>query len=220
MSRGLWARRIGSEPFRSPVIETARLCAVSPKELEMQWFPNFKLGLLNGWILPAILYLSFGLLLAVFPKRVVARLYDRSHQEGRRRLQRILGVLLVLAWVVLTILTPLRVGHAVLPLGLALYALGLAGFIVALLNFAATPPDQPVTRGLYRISRHPQQFMLSVSFVGASIAMGSWPALLLMILAVVGGHYRLLAEERACLKQYGDPYRDYLQRVPRYFLFF
>jgi protein-S-isoprenylcysteine O-methyltransferase Ste14 len=62
--------------------------------------------------------------------------------------------------------------------------------------------------------------MLSVSFVGASIAMGSWPALLLMILAVVGGHYRLLAEERACLKQYGDPYRDYLQRVPRYFLFF
>ncbi len=186
----------------------------------MQWFPNLALGLLNGWILPVILYLSFGLLLAVLPKRAVARLYDRSHQEPRRALPRILGVLLVLAWLAQAILTPLRQGHAVLAIGLALYAFGLAGFIVALLNFAATPPDQPVTRGLYRISRHPQQFMISVAFLGTSVAMGSWPALLLMGIAVVGGHFRLLAEEKACLQQYGDSYRDYMKRVPRYFLFF
>lgn len=186
----------------------------------MQWFPAFAPGLLNGWILPAILYLSFGVLLAIFPKRVVARLYDRSHEEDRRALQRVLGVLLVLAWLALSILTPLRRGHAVLPLGLAVYAFGLVGFIVALFSFAAAAPDQPITSGLYRVARHPQQFMISIAFLGASVAMGSWPALLLMALAVVGGHFRLLAEEKACLRKYGDSYRDYMQRVPRYFLRF
>jgi protein-S-isoprenylcysteine O-methyltransferase Ste14 len=186
----------------------------------MEWFPNLKLGLLNGWILPAILYLSFGVLLAVMPRPVVARLYGRSRQEPRRVIPRILAVVLILAWLALSVLTPLRQGHAVLPIGLALYALGLAGFITALVNFAATPPDQPVTRGLYRISRHPQQSMISVAFLGASIAMGSWPSFLLMAVAVVGGHFRLVAEEKACIQQYGDAYREYMQRVPRYFLFF
>lgn len=186
----------------------------------MQWFPTPALGFLNGWILPALLYLSFGVLLAVFPKPVVARLYDRSHQAERKKLPRLLGVLLVLAWLALAIVTPLPRGHVVLPLGIALYALGLIGFIVALLNFAATPAGQPVTAGLYRISRHPQQFMLSVAFLGASVAMGSWPAFLLMAVAAVGGHGKVRAEEEACLRQYGDSYRDYMQRVPRYFLFF
>ena len=34
------------------------------------------------------------------------------------------------------------------------------------------------------------------------------------------GHYRLLAEEHACLIQYGSSYQEYMDRVPRYFLFF
>ena len=186
----------------------------------MQWFSNLALGLVNGWIFPAFLCLSFGVLLAVFPKRVVARLYDRSHQAERKKLPRLLAVLLVLAWLALCILTPLPRGHVVLPIGLALYAFGLVGFIVALFNFAGTPAGQPVTSGVYRISRHPQQFMLSVAFMGASVAMGSWAAFLLMAIAAVGGHARVLAEEKACLEQYGDSYRQYMQRVPRYFLFF
>jgi len=186
----------------------------------MEWFPILTPGLVNGWLLVAILYLVFGVLLAVFPRAVVARLYDRSLQAGRRVLQRVLGVLLVLTWLALSILTPLRRGHAALPLGLALYVFGLAGFIIALVNYAATPPDQPVTSGLYRISRHPQQFMISAAFLGVSIAMGSWLALTLMCLGVVGGHFKVLAEEKACLLQYGDSYGDYMRRVPRYFLFF
>ena len=33
-------------------------------------------------------------------------------------------------------------------------------------------------------------------------------------------HARILVEEHTCLERYGDAYRDYMQRVPRYFLFF
>jgi len=162
----------------------------------------------------------FGILLLLFPRPVVARLYDRSGQRDARVVRRVLGLLLFLAWLLLAILTPLRIGDMVFAVGLALYALGLTGFVVALFNYAKTPRDQPVTSGLYRISRHPQQFTLSLAFVGISIAIGSWIACLLIGIGLIGAHYKVLAEERACLQVYGESYRSYMDRVPRYFLFF
>jgi protein-S-isoprenylcysteine O-methyltransferase Ste14 len=62
--------------------------------------------------------------------------------------------------------------------------------------------------------------LLVLVFVGACVAVGSWAALLTMVVTVLFGHFRILAEERACLAQYGDPYRDLLSRVPRYLLLF
>jgi protein-S-isoprenylcysteine O-methyltransferase Ste14 len=62
--------------------------------------------------------------------------------------------------------------------------------------------------------------MLLVAGVGISIAIGSWLALLMLLLGLVFTHRKLLAEEASCLRQYGDSYRTYMERVPRYFLFF
>jgi protein-S-isoprenylcysteine O-methyltransferase Ste14 len=186
----------------------------------MEIFPDPEIGLLNGWLLVVAFYLVFGILLILFPRQVVTRLYDRPRRRGGAAVRRILAVLLVLAWLLLTILTPLSDNDVVLAVGLAVYAGGLVGFVVALLNYARTPVDQPVTSGLYRISRHPQQFMLSVAFLGISIAIGSWSALGLMGIGVIGGHAKVVEEEKACLEQYGESYREYMERVPRYFLFF
>jgi protein-S-isoprenylcysteine O-methyltransferase Ste14 len=33
-------------------------------------------------------------------------------------------------------------------------------------------------------------------------------------------HNTTLVQERFCLEEYGQAYRDYVERVPRYFLFF
>jgi protein-S-isoprenylcysteine O-methyltransferase Ste14 len=186
----------------------------------MEIFPDLELGLFNGWLLAAIFYLIFGVLLVLLPKRVVARLYDRSGRRDSGVVRRVLGLLLFLAWLLLVILTPLRNGALVLPVGLAFYACGLMGFMVALFNYANSPADQPVTAGLYRTSRHPQQFMISVSFLGISIAIGSWIALILIGIGIVAAHNKVLAEEEACLQMYGESYRDYMERVPRYFLLF
>ena len=161
----------------------------------------------------------FGILLIIFPRQVVARLYDRPRRRGGEVVRRILGVLLFLAWLLLAILTPLGDG-VVLAVGLVFYVVGLTGFVVALFNYANTPVDQPVTSGLYRISRHPQQFMISVAFLGISIAMGSWIALGLMGIGVIGGHAKVVSEEKVCLEKYGESYQEYMERVPRYFLFF
>ena len=118
------------------------------------------------------------------------------------------------------ILTPLKIGDVVFVIGISIYSLGLIGFVIALENFKNTPVDQPVTSGLYRISRHPQQLTVSVSFLGINIAIGSWLAFAFIILGVIGAHSKILAEEDACLEQYGESYKDYVERIPRYFLFF
>ena len=90
----------------------------------------------------------------------------------------------------------------------------------ALVDFRNTPLDQPVTRGLYRISRHPQIVMSSVVLLGSCIAIGSWLALLALLAARVFSHLGILAEEEVCLRKYGDEYRAYMERVPRYFVLF
>jgi len=186
----------------------------------MELIPALEIGWINGWILICLLYLIYGTLLWTFPKSVVARLYDKSGRAKRQKIVIYVGSVLTFIYFVLIIFTPLKIGSNVFVPGIILFAFGLAGFIIALLNFKNTPFGQPVTRGLYRISRNPQQFMFFISFLGVCIAIGSWLALLVQMISSLFLHTRILAEEKACLERYGDSYRDYMKRVPRYFLFF
>lgn len=188
--------------------------------VEMELIPALEIGWLNGWILVFLKFLIFGILLKVFPKDVVARLYDYD-KSGWSKTQRafyVIGKLLALVCLVLIIFTPLKIRSNIFIPGIILFALGLAGFIIALFNFKNTPLDQPVARGLYRISRHPQVFMLFISAFGICIAIGSRLALFILIISSLFFHFRTLAEEKACLERYGDSYRAYMKRVPRYFL--
>ena len=186
----------------------------------MELFPNLELGLINGWILIVFFFVAYGIMLIFFPRNVIARLYDRSGQRKDQVLRRLFGVILVLFWYVLAILTPLKIGTMVFVIGISIYSLGLIGFVIALDNFKNTPVDQPATNGIYRISRHPQQLTVSISFLGIGIAIGSWLAFALIVLGVIGAHYKILAEEETCLEQYGESYKNYMDRIPRYFLFF
>jgi len=186
----------------------------------MELTPALEVGLLNGWILICLLFLIYGILLLVFPKDVVARLYDKSGQNKRKNFIVYLRGLLTFIYFVMISFTPLKIGFNVFIPGVILFALGLAGFVVALFNFKNAPLDQLVTRGLYRISRHPQRLMFFISFLGINIAIGSWLALFIQIISSLFLHSRILAEEKACLERYGDSYRDYMKRVPRYLLFF
>jgi protein-S-isoprenylcysteine O-methyltransferase Ste14 len=186
----------------------------------MELFPALQIGWLNGWVLLCILYSVFGILLLALSGEVVRRLYDRSGWSKTQRALTLLGKLMAVIWLAFVIFTPLKLGSWVFILGTTIFALGLAGFVVALFNYKNTPLNQPVTRGLYRISRNPQAFMLLLSFGGISIAIGSWVALLILVISLVSHHVRVLAEEQSCLKQYGDSYRAYMKRVPRYFLLF
>lgn len=186
----------------------------------MELIPALRIGWLNGWVPLGLLVLTEGALLKAFPRDVVARLFDRSGWSKTQVAFTAIGKLFSLACLVLIILTPLKTGSTLFIVGTVLYALGLVGLVVAIFNFRNTPPDQPVTRGLYRISRHPQIAMLFILFLGMCLAIGSWLALFALLMSRLPQHFGILAEEETCLAQYGDSYRAYVKRVPRYFLFF
>jgi len=180
------------------------------------FFPKLGFDWSNGWILLVIYGVVFGATVRSFPRDIVVRLYDRSNwtpaQRGLTRLGKVLSSVVF----VLVALSPLRTGSPVFLVGTAFYFVGLVGLEVALFDFEAAEPGQPATRGFYRVSRNPQWVMLVLMFVGASLAVGSWAALALFVLAAICYHFRILAEERSCLEIYGSDYEAYLERVPRY----
>lgn len=186
----------------------------------MEWLPDLKIGWLNGWIPLGLLALTEGVLFLVFPREVVARLFDRSGWTQRQIVFMVIGKFCALGCLVLLVMTPLKVGTAVFVIGMVVVVLGLIGLAKALFDFKNTPLGEPVVRGLYTVSRHPQIVMAAVALLGGCIAIGSWPALLLLLAARGFSHFGILAEEEVCLQQYGDAYRAYMKQVPRYFLFF
>lgn len=186
----------------------------------MDLIPELKFGLINGWIPLLLFYVIFGIMLISFPRSVVTRLYDRSGWTKTQKILSPLGKIFILSWLFLAIFTPLKPSQGGFVLGSILYALGLVGILVALLNYKNTPLDQPVTTGLYKISRNPQQVTILILFFGISFAIGSWLATILLAFGAVMAHIRIIAEEKSCLEQYGASYKDYMEQVPRYFVFF
>jgi protein-S-isoprenylcysteine O-methyltransferase Ste14 len=186
----------------------------------MALFPTLKIDWFNGWLALALLGLTDGILFLVFPKKVVTRLFDRSGWSQKQRGFTIAGKLCALICLVLITLTPLKTVSPVFMIGAALVALGLIGLVKALFDFKNTPLDEPVTRDLYRASRHPQIVTSSLVILGAGIAIGSWLALAFWLAARLLEHLGIVAEEEVCLKRYGEAYGDYLKRAPRYFVFF
>ena len=188
--------------------------------VDVEFFPALEIGWFNGWLLLVILYLAYGVLLLVFPRDVVNRLYqyNRSSWSSRHRAFYLLEKLLLVVYIIFVVLSPLKTDSFVFIPGIFLFSFGLTGFIIALFNFRNTPFDEPVSRGLYRVSRHPQIVMLFIVGSGIGIAIGSLFVLFIQILSAFLGRSRVLMEEQACLERYGDSYRIYMERVPRYIL--
>ena len=186
----------------------------------MELFPALKIDWLNGWLVIVLLGLTDAVLFLAFPRPVVRRLWDRSGWSQKQQSFTIAGKSCALACLVLLTFTPLKIGQLVFEVGVILTALGWIGLVKAIYDFKRTPLDEPVTRGLYRISRHPQVVMSSLVILAGCVKVGSWVAMIFWAAARLMEHFGILAEEEICLKQYGEAYQAYMQRIPRYFLYF
>jgi len=186
----------------------------------MELTPILRLGWLNGWLFLAFLTMVSWGGLVIVPRSVSKKLLDRSGFNKSQKILLITSKIIAIYLIVLVILTPLKIGSIEFIIGLILFLFGLAGLTIAMLNYKNTPLNQPVTSGIYRISRHPMNFMQTVSILGTCIAIGSWIAMFILILAKIPAHFITIAEEESCIRKYGDSYREYIKRTPRYFLFF
>jgi protein-S-isoprenylcysteine O-methyltransferase Ste14 len=101
-------------------------------------------------------------------------------------------------------------------LGLAIFLLGFILYMILSKDVFDTLPDEPFTRGIYRYSRHPMYLTGSLIFVGGGIALASWVFLLLSVVYIIMLPLFVAAEENFCLEHYGDAYREYMNRTPRW----
>ncbi len=82
------------------------------------------------------------------------------------------------------------------------------------------------TGGIYKVSRNPIYVGLTLAFLAFTLMAwsASWVmgllALLVTYTLVVGNHVVIRGEEAFLEAKYGDAYRAYKARVPRYFWFF
>jgi protein-S-isoprenylcysteine O-methyltransferase Ste14 len=115
-----------------------------------------------------------------------------------------------------SIFLPLKLGSIWFYIGLPICLVGLILLTISFFNFATALLGGPLTGGLYRYSRHPVYLAQTLMFVGVGIASASWVFLLLAVLRTIASFMLMAPEERFCLDKYGESYRAYLDRTPRW----
>jgi protein-S-isoprenylcysteine O-methyltransferase Ste14 len=87
---------------------------------------------------------------------------------------------------------------------------------MTVVSWVSTPAGKIVTRGIYRFSRHPIYVTEVLLLFGVSVASASWFFLLFPVIVGVGVAYFIKMEEAQCLGHYGNAYREYMDRTPRW----
>jgi protein-S-isoprenylcysteine O-methyltransferase Ste14 len=187
------------------------------KQAEMSWIPELEFGLWNAWIL--MLYYPLHPIIMILVDKVAGtgdmlkKMGDVPYEGGEKRAF-LATIILSFVMFISSLFLPLKPGTIWLTTGLLIYLVGLAMFMIAIVNIATTPLGHPFVDGIYRYSRHPMIFFSFITFLGISLATMSWVFLLLSIVVMVLQAFQAIAEERGCIELYGNRYQEYFDRTP------
>jgi protein-S-isoprenylcysteine O-methyltransferase Ste14 len=180
----------------------------------MSLTPAFEIGVWNAWIF--MLYTFLPMPLIMLFHRDWMREEFKPQSETERKLNTVMWIIW-LAGVVYSVFLPLRVGTMWFYVGLPISMIGLIAFTAVIVTLLTTPIDkEPLTKGLYRFSRHPMYITQLAMFVGVGIACASWVFLIYTVVYTIPAFIYVASEERRCLDKYGDAYLEYMNRTPRW----
>ena len=184
----------------------------------MSLVPAFEIGVWNAWI-----FMIWPWVAMLVVRLVGLDVYRRasgqpSEMKTSRRYRVVSYVSIVIETmaVAYSIFLPLQLGTIWFYAGLAIFLTGLVVLAAATVNFATTPMDVPITRGIYHYSRHPLYLASLLIYLSVGIASASWVFLLVFFVQSVSIRIAAVGEERFCLKKYGEAYREYIDKTPRW----
>jgi protein-S-isoprenylcysteine O-methyltransferase Ste14 len=103
-------------------------------------------------------------------------------------------------------------------LGFVLIVFSGMGRTWSLAYIAGLKSKKVISYGPYSITRNPLYFFSFLGFIGAGLAFGSWIIILLFIFTFAVTHIPIiLYEEKKLLNIFGDEFREYMNKVPRFF---
>jgi len=182
----------------------------------MSAIPAFEIGVWNAWILTIWIILPVVVLFLVTRSPETEVEYSSVSSKTERNACSAYHIIVFLI-IIYSVFLPLKLGMTWFYVGLIIYLLGMTTYMIVMVNFATTPLEQePITKGSYRYSRHPMYLSSLIVLIGVGIASASWLVLLLSALYMVFTVIAVPAEERFLLQQYGDAYREYMNRTPRW----
>lgn len=182
----------------------------------MSLIPELKIGLWNAWIFILFyILISFILPLSINKKTAKKILTMFSMDTIEKKIFYPLNLAYYLSFLY-TVFIPLKLNTVWFYIGVPICLLGILVHAIALINFASTPLDKLVTKGIYRISKNPLHFSYFIMCIGIGIACASWIYLVYSMIYIVLQDILHNAEERFCLEKYGESYREYTEKTSRY----
>jgi len=183
----------------------------------MSLIPEFKVGLWNAWIFMLSVLLTFPFFFRLANRRIVPSQGEEFKTFSRRDKALFYSskyIIFIAAFY--SIFLPLKIGTPWFYVGVPIALLGLTGMIIVMVNWANSPPAEPIVIGLYRYSRHPMYVTYFLIFLGTSIATASWLFMLFLSIFTVGTVVFVNFEEKGLLEQFDDVYRTYREKTPRW----
>ena len=182
----------------------------------MSLVPAFNIGLWNAWILTIWIILPIVVLFSVTKTPESKVEYSSVSSKAERNACSIYHIIIFLI-IIYSIFLPLKLGMSWFYVGLVIFLLGTTAYIIVMVNFATTHLQEvPITKGIYRYSRHPMYVATLIMLIGVGIASASWLVLLLSALYMIFTVIAIPAEERFLLQQYGEAYHEYMSKTPRW----
>lgn len=187
----------------------------------MSFIPAFEIGVWNLWIFMVawVFFHVVPLDWPIFRYDIKAMFKKGAASPSYNKAEKIINNFGTAVWIILfiySIFLPLPLGTPLLYAGIALFAFGLIIIEIAGIPWAKTSIDEPITKGLYRYSRHPIYIGVFVQYIGIGIASASGLFLLLIVIQIALSASIVAAEERFCCENYGENYRAYMDRTPRW----
>ena len=182
----------------------------------MHIIPDFNIGFFNTWLGVVPIIISM-VIIFVPKKKALKRGSDMSSYTKKEKYTALVSTSIFYLTLLYSVFVPLKIGTVWFYLGSIIYLFGIVPYIIGMSNFADTPLNEPVVKGVYKISRNPMYFFSSVTICGMGIAGASWLIIFFICLYVILNHYTILSEEKFCSDKYGESYLKYTQHVPRYF---
>ncbi|GAG24658.1 unnamed protein product, partial [marine sediment metagenome] len=114
------------------------------------------------------------------------------------------------------IFLPIKYGTILFYFGILLFLIGFIIYLSVLVSIRNASIEKPLTMGPYRYSRHPIYVSMFFIFISVIITCLSWIFLILLALLLLHLFISIPAEEKFCLEKYGDKYREYMRKTPRW----
>lgn len=186
----------------------------------MSILPTFEIGIWNAWIFIIVLYAAVFVPLMIYNEIAKKRMEAEPNRSEPKKVTRITNaithMIIMPLTLILSIFLPIKLGTWWFYAGLIIYLLGFVMVLLSSISFGTAPLGDPMSKGVYAISRNPQYLGFFLAFLGTGFASASWIFLICALVWIFSWQIGIVEEERLLLEKYGEAYRQYMNRTPRW----